>query len=220
MIGVYGIHNVVTDKWYVGSSNDVGRRWQEHQRHLKKDKHGNPKLQAAYNKYGKDTFQYHILAEYTSVDNLEHNELLWAILLDAIKGGYVLKAGNRNGVVSDETRKKMSASFKGRVSSMKGQKHSPETIQKLSDLAKNRSPKHQQKITESKTGKSWGSHSQETKDKISAAKKGEKKPPLTEEHKQKLSIAGTGRKHSPETIQKMRESYAKRRRKGTEQKTT
>jgi hypothetical protein len=48
----------------------------------------------------------------------------------------------------------------------KGKKHSPETIKKLSDIAKNRSVEHRQKIAKANTGKK---RSQETIDKIAEA---------------------------------------------------
>ena len=28
--GIYGIHDELTDEWYIGQSRDIYRRWREH----------------------------------------------------------------------------------------------------------------------------------------------------------------------------------------------
>lgn len=148
MISVYGIRNTVVNKWYVGSSIDTNRRFKEHNWGLKNNKHHSAKLQRAYNKYGKDAFEYHILAEYSTDTNLDQHEILWTILLDAIKNGYVLKAGTRNHIVSEESRKKMAQSHIGH-------KHSKETRKKMSDAGKRKifSEEHRKKLSEAAKGK-------------------------------------------------------------------
>lgn len=59
--GVYIIRNKVNGKFYIGSSNDIWRRWCEHKWGLKNNKHGNKHLQRAYNKYGEENFEYDVL---------------------------------------------------------------------------------------------------------------------------------------------------------------
>jgi group I intron endonuclease len=54
--GVYKIVNKVTGQCYVGQSQRVKKRLKEHFRLLRGDKHTNPHLQNAYNKYGADAF--------------------------------------------------------------------------------------------------------------------------------------------------------------------
>jgi len=148
MISVYGIYNTVANKWYVGSSTGTHRRWIQHQSDLKRGVHINNKLQRAYNKYGKDAFEYHILSEYQTDCNLDHYEQLWSILLQAgNKTGYCIKVGNRNGKISEESRKKMSISAKKRGprpvteetkekirKSLTGVKHSDERRKKIGDV--------------------------------------------------------------------------------------
>jgi group I intron endonuclease len=100
---------------------------------LRRNKHCNSKLQRAYNKYGKNAFEYHILAEYSSDTNLDHYEQLWTIVLNAVNDGYVLRVGNRNGRHTNESRKKMSISAKKRGTPWwKGRKHTDETKAKIS----------------------------------------------------------------------------------------
>lgn len=54
--GIYKIVNRATNQCYVGQSQYIRKRLGEHFRLLRLDKHPNPHLQNAYNKYGKDCF--------------------------------------------------------------------------------------------------------------------------------------------------------------------
>ena len=54
--GVYKIVNKATGQCYVGQSQRVKKRLKEHFRLLRWNKHNNPRLQHAYNKYGSDNF--------------------------------------------------------------------------------------------------------------------------------------------------------------------
>lgn len=49
--GIYFIINIITQKYYVGSSKDIKRRVRCHFNNLDKNKHINPYLQNSYNKY-------------------------------------------------------------------------------------------------------------------------------------------------------------------------
>jgi group I intron endonuclease len=60
--GVYAIYCLANDRVYVGSSIDVERRKREHLGNLRKGKHANPHLQAAWNKYGESFFRWSLLA--------------------------------------------------------------------------------------------------------------------------------------------------------------
>lgn len=59
--GVYKITNKVNGKFYIGSSNDIKYRWCQHKTQLKKQSHGNPYLQNAWNKYGEKNFTFEII---------------------------------------------------------------------------------------------------------------------------------------------------------------
>lgn len=58
---VYAIINTVTNKLYVGSSNDTGARWADHRHELSRGIHHAPILQNAWNKYGPDVFVFRLL---------------------------------------------------------------------------------------------------------------------------------------------------------------
>ena len=58
MIGIYCIKNKLNNKCYIGSSNDLIYRECMHFHKLKYNKHVNNHLQASYNKYGRDNFEF------------------------------------------------------------------------------------------------------------------------------------------------------------------
>jgi group I intron endonuclease len=68
--GIYKIVNRVNEKYYVGSSSDIKKRFYDHKRLLNKNLHNNPKLQNAWNKYEKSVWDYFI------VENVHPNDLL------------------------------------------------------------------------------------------------------------------------------------------------
>lgn len=59
--GIYQIRALHSDEVYIGSSIDLERRKKDHFRFLRYGTHDNPKLQASYNKYGKDNFVFEVL---------------------------------------------------------------------------------------------------------------------------------------------------------------
>lgn len=56
--GIYKIQNIINGKIYIGSSKNIHKRLQIHKRELIKNKHLNPKLQAAWNKHGECAFVF------------------------------------------------------------------------------------------------------------------------------------------------------------------
>jgi len=63
---VYEIVNTITGKTYVGSTTMLSKRWTEHKLRLRKGVHESPALQADYDKYGKDAFEFLTIQEYPS----------------------------------------------------------------------------------------------------------------------------------------------------------
>ena len=61
MIGIYKIQNTKNGKFYIGSSNNVKRRWYGHRYQLRTETHTNPHLQNSWNKYGESCFIFKIL---------------------------------------------------------------------------------------------------------------------------------------------------------------
>lgn len=63
MQGIYEIRNIINNKIYIGSANNIKKRFTRHKRQLKKGIHHNVYLQRSYDKYGKENFTYNIIEE-------------------------------------------------------------------------------------------------------------------------------------------------------------
>ena len=129
--GIYMIKNLINDKFYIGSSNNIIKRWSRHKDELKRGIHHSKYLQNAYDKYGKQNFEWLILS-YEFEENLINSEQIY---IDCYNPCYnmcktaksclgvkrskfdkngVLKIGNRKGVkLSSETCQRISKSKKG-----------------------------------------------------------------------------------------------------------
>ena len=59
--GVYAIVNTLNNKKYIGSSNNLRKRYRQHYNSLVKNIHHNIHLQNAFNKYGEKVFEFWIL---------------------------------------------------------------------------------------------------------------------------------------------------------------
>lgn len=111
--------------------------------------------------------------------------------------------------ISDETRRKMSLSAKGRTPYNKGKHLSEEHKKKIGEANKGKtmSEEARKKISESNSGEKhhfFGKHhSEETKKKLSSALKGRI---MSDEHKKKIGEASKGRHHSEESKKKMSDS--------------
>jgi group I intron endonuclease len=148
--GIYKIINKVNGKYYVGSSYDIcGKRWTDHKYKLNKNIHTNPKLQHAWNKYGKNNFCF-LIEEQVSPENLlvveqyhlnlckNNPDFNYNISYDATAPMF----GRKH---TQETKQKMS----------KSHNFSPEDIEKmrLRRLGKKYSKETKQKMSEKASGK-------------------------------------------------------------------
>jgi group I intron endonuclease len=73
IVGIYAIRNTENGHKYYGSSSDMRKRWGKHRRLLRKGNHFNPYLQAAWNLYGEELFEF-IVMERCEVDDLKQLE--------------------------------------------------------------------------------------------------------------------------------------------------
>lgn len=71
---ISGIYLISTPRGskYIGSSNNIYRRWSEHRRNLRRGTHHSTRLQAAWDKYG-EVLQFEVICE-CSIDLLEEME--------------------------------------------------------------------------------------------------------------------------------------------------
>ena len=170
--GIYSITHTLSGKQYIGSSDNIRRRWNRHKNELSKDIHPNAKLQAAWNKYGHDNFSFRVIEEVDNVGILLDREQYWIDKISAVVSGYNLSptAQNTKGVFpSAEAREKMAKAKRGKP-------RTAETRAKISAYQQTRtmSPETCVKISEAKKGYKF---SEEAKAKMSAAKIGKKQAP-------------------------------------------
>ena len=101
--GIYIIRNLINNKVYIGQSNDIKRRWQEHIRSGQPDKYAkksirdnNAPIHRAMFKYGIDNFDFDIL-EKCSKDQLNEKEKYWINIFKSNKKelGYNLTEGGQ-----------------------------------------------------------------------------------------------------------------------------
>lgn len=154
--GIYKITNKINGKFYIGSSCNLYNRLYEHIRYLKLNKHGNPKLQNAFNKYGIENFEWSII----TFCNCDYCFKMEQLFFDIYRPEYniYLKVEMSNRVLSDETKRKIgvkskqkfidnpqlsinaSKRLKGKATWNKGKTgiYSKETLEKFSKIAKER----------------------------------------------------------------------------------
>ena len=83
--GVYKITNNITGDFYIGSSNDVKRRWSNHKSPSKWKLRSRMKLYQAFIKFGLDNFTFEIIEE---TDNLKKREQYWIEQLNPSYNNY------------------------------------------------------------------------------------------------------------------------------------
>ena len=121
MTGIYGILNKITGKWYVGQAVDIARREKQERAYLAKGSfHGsrrnNEHMVASWKAYGPDAFEWHVL-EKCKLDELDEREVFWIKQKDSYHNGYnqTVGGGGRRGYhLTEETKRKLSKSLKGR----------------------------------------------------------------------------------------------------------
>ncbi len=200
--GIYLIENVINKKVYVGSSQEIEKRWLNHRSDLRRNTHPNLHLQSAWNKYKERSFSFKIICE-VSKDKLIQTEQIFLDALQSYKQEYgynfarFAKASARGTHPTQEARAKMSAAHKGKPSHRKGKPHTKETRAKMSCAAKGkiRSLEHCKNISLAKKGKPGKSPSLETRKKMSVSHKGRKHGPMSKEQKDKLRILNLGENH-------------------------
>lgn len=187
--GIYEILNTANGKKYVGQAGDIEQRFRQHRNFLRQGKHCNYHLQSAWTKYGENEFLFRII-EVCAEDQLSIREQFW---FDTAKPEYNL------------------VKIAG---SMRGYKHSPESIEKnrMAQLGTKHgpvSPEKSAKLSAALMGNTRGrarrgmKQSEAAKLLISLAHKGK---PLTQAHKDAIGRGVRGLIKSPEARAKIGES--------------
>ena len=87
IIGIYKITNTITGDFYIGSSNDVKRRWADHKCPSKWNEHPNNPMYLDMKKYGTDKFAFEIL-EKVEVEKLKEVEQQFIEMLKPTYNNY------------------------------------------------------------------------------------------------------------------------------------
>lgn len=191
-VGIYKIQSKIKpERIYIGSSVDIHDRWSMHLNDLNKKKHASIKLQRHFDKYGESDLQFSIITECNKEDLLRHEQFF----IDAFNPYFnICKiAGSSLGVkrrpetiekirfgasnISDETRRRLVESHKGKIQSEETRRKKSESMKGKNTWQKGRklSEETKRKIGESQKGRvspmKGKKHSVQTKIKMSNSQK-------------------------------------------------
>ena len=194
--GVYQIRNLLDGKVYVGRSVTVEKRWSGHRTALRNGSHRNPHLQAAWLKYGEESFVFELLEE-VPPDGLPVREGHYcnALCVFDPRRGYNLDVVDTSGgqTVSVESRRKMSASKKGKPGPWAGKTRVMSAEHKAKILAAAVSRRGQKMILSDAERLRRGAQiaaivqRDDVRAKLSALQRGQTRAPLTDETKRRIS---------------------------------
>jgi group I intron endonuclease len=217
--GIYMITCVPTNKSIIGETGSIRKRINYHIQNLKGNRHENPYLQNAWNKYGYDNFSFSVL-EYCEFNECKVKENYYCLLHDTHnpeKGFNLRPTGNNlKNKFTEEHKQKISQSlknsekFKNRDSGkgMRGKFHSEESRKKISDSNKGKTHSKETKLKLSLINKGKFRNKESVKKQIDSRRKNNK-PWHTEETKKNMSIASKGKKKSKEHVENMKLSRYK-----------
>jgi len=162
--GIYKIINVVNNKFYVGSAVDFTARKRRHWWALRSQRHANKHLQAAWNKYGEESFKFLIVEELPEGADILAAEDIW--LKEHVGKDYCYNLGTEAVAFT--------RGWYGEKNSMWGKtfEHTPEAKARISAASKSRVQSEEEKAKRRQTMK--GHHvATSTRAKISATLSGE-----------------------------------------------
>jgi group I intron endonuclease len=172
VVGIYKIINTINDKYYVGSSSFISKRWASHRSYLNRNVHANDYLQNSWNKYKEEGFVFLVIEKLPIFTTDEELLMVEQKYLDIAKSEpdkcYNLNfvANNPNSHLSEYSKQKRSESLKRVIKTKEwkqkisrshvGIRHSNETKEKLKKIMTGRKQSDSQKnnATESRR-KNW-----------------------------------------------------------------
>ena len=130
--GVYKIFNILDGHFYIGSSQTIKIRIDEHLRDLRANRHHSVYLQRAWNKYGENSFGVYVLEE-CETDLLLHREQFY---IDTLCPEYNMTRNAARPMLgrkhTEESKKKMGNTRRGRKLSKSHSLNLKKSLQKLS----------------------------------------------------------------------------------------
>lgn len=180
--GIYKILNLIDGKFYIGSTANFIYRWKLYEQRLNYGDHHSQHLQAAWNKYSADNFEFIALEGVEDLTKLIEREQWWIDFTKCYnkKIGYNVRkiAQSCIGIIRNEQSKlkssiaiKSSEKFRKYSQSRVGRPRKQETKDKLSlaHIGKIKTEEHRRKISQTLTGRKTQPCSEEKKIKIAAS---------------------------------------------------
>lgn len=170
---IYAITHIETGRQYIGSALRFAARRRSHFWHLKADKHRNPILQRAWNKYGPDAFDFSVIEEVADPNQLRIREQHY---LDTMRPHFNIA------LAAD--------------SPMRGRKQSATFIAMLrARVGVTRSPEVRAQIAATLRGRKVGPRTEEVKRKLSEQLMGHT---VSGETRARIGAKSKGRRHTAE----------------------
>jgi group I intron endonuclease len=156
MAVIYRITNMANGKFYIGSAESFARREWQHKYALRRNEHKNPRLQAAWNKYGEEMFVFEVIEEIAPDRNAFDIENTYLHKVVGQEDCYNINTdavGMRTGIkLTAETKQRISTNRKGKHG---GEKHyrfgktvSEETKAKIGDAQRGKPKAPGRKVSE------------------------------------------------------------------------
>jgi len=209
-MGIYAIRCKITDQVYVGQSRRIRGRWENHLADLKMGK-GCPKLQVAWDQYGKEAFEFSVLEEVFDLDMLTPREQFYIDSLRAASDGLntLFRVGFLKGYIPcDLTKQRIGAATRKRAKDPEYAAHMSEVLKKArAESSYRHTPEHCQRISLAQRGVLRGPLTEAHRLAIAvghagfvpkAAIESNKGRPCSEETRSKIGLANRGRKWTPE----------------------
>jgi group I intron endonuclease len=151
--GIYIVHNRKNGNFYIGSTVNLRQRWRQHLWSLDNNRHHNPHLQSAWNKYGANSFEFLVVEVVKATTDILPREQTWIDKFDASNSrscyNFCQRAGSHLGRKrSDETKRKLSEAQKGKKTS-----EASKLKMRNAKLGKKLTPEHVEKLRSARTGK-------------------------------------------------------------------
>ena len=192
---IYKAKNIVNGKIYIGQTiNTLNHRKLGHLHHA--NNNSDTYFARAIRKYGIDNFKWQVVCICPNLDVLNEQEQYYISFYGSMNNGYNLTSGGLNCEPSEETKKKISESLKGKAKSKdhrkkisisrKGARFSEEHLKNLSIAHQGRTKEHCKKISiaakkrlaNKENNSFYGKkHSEETRKKMSVSAKNRKIKP-------------------------------------------
>lgn len=86
--GIYEIFNNKNKKSYIGSSQDIYKRFSNHKSDLRNNKHKNNNIQNDFNEFGEESFEFRIVFPTFDLHKLETLEAYYIGIYNSFENGY------------------------------------------------------------------------------------------------------------------------------------